>query len=233
MNTKALRVLKAFLKNGEINRDNDIWNDFKDEEVRDEFEDLKTELDFSIIEVSGGRAYLVPNQDNELFSQDNFDFKKSIGSDARQNDIYLLNYLGIYLLYTFFHGEGGEPLNRDFITKMDFIHDFNEQCEKVQNDKLSSEENEKEYGINFTNLSNLWLSKLSGDEDDKNKKIDTKMGCLNRILAKFINEKLFTLVDEKIKPTIKLNDLMPHFLNKDRISDINNLMRGGKSDASN
>ena len=230
MNSKSLRILKVLLKNGSITRKEnpELWSGFDDAAVLTELEALKRELDFDIFRV-GMRAYLVPNQENKLFLQNNWDFRRDIKaqSDFRTIDLYILNYLAIYLLVEFFHGEGAEPLTRDFISKQEFVRCFTQHCEQVTS--ASAEKDAEKYSINFIKLADQWQSKLYGEPDDR--RFDTQMGCLNRILGKFDKENLFVTEEEKIKPTQKCKDLMPFFLRKDRISAIHSYLNGGIEDA--
>lgn len=226
MDERALKIFKTFLKNGTLKKEDDftLWNDFENEEVKDQLYTMGTILDFQIILPRMDIAYLIPNQENELISESSFDFKKSIGSETRQIDVYLLQYLGIYLIYEFFHGEETNPKVREFITKNEFIKIFTEYCERIIRTPELTEENERQYGVNFMKLAEVWCGKISG-EDPTTRKIDTKYGCLNRILFKLKDEKLFVEESDMIKPTRKLEDLMPYFLAKSRIQEINALLK--------
>ena len=226
MDERALTVLKTFLKTGILKKEDNyaLWNDFEDDEVKDQLYIIGSILDFQIISPRTDIAYIIPNQENELFSESSFDFKKSIGSEARQIDVYLLQYLGIYLLYEFFHGEETNPQVREFITKNEFIKIFTDYCERIIKTPELTEEKERQYGINFRKLAEVWYGKISG-EDPATRKIDTKYGCLNRILAKMKDEKLFVEESDIIRPTKKLKDLMPYFLAKSRVKEITALLK--------
>lgn len=233
MNPKAVRIFKIFIKNeGCFRRQDDplLWDSFEDEDVLCALDILKAELDFDIHRV-GNRAYLIPNQENELFSQTNADFRRDIKASPDQKiiDLYLLNYLCVYLLYEFFHGEGSEPLTRDFILRDDFIELFTNHCKQVCSSELDVESSELEYGINFQKLAQIWLGKKYGDPDSR---VFTNMtGCLNRIMIKLKQEGLFFVEDDKITPTQKAKDLMPYFLRRERVVTIHQYLEEHKDAA--
>lgn len=231
MNPKTLYVFKALMKNGYITRNENpvVFDYFSEQEISDELEVMKAELDFDIYR-AGSRIYLIPNQENELFSQDNLDFKKSVGSDARLFDIYLLNYIAIYLLYEFFHADGADPLIREFITVEDFIKDFTGHCDRVVKDNTEFENTGKRYGANFIKMADTWLAKAYGSIESN--KFDEKRGCVAKVLRKLRDEDLFVIESEiKIRPTQKIKDLMPYYLNNERVGEINKIFAGGETDA--
>ena len=90
---------------------------------------MGAELGFEIMPAQN-RIYMVPTQDNDLFLKNNIDYRSDIkaGNDVRTRDLYLLNYLAIYILYIFFKGEGSEALVTDFITKEELIKEFTDHC---------------------------------------------------------------------------------------------------------
>jgi hypothetical protein len=131
MNVNTMRVFKELMAKGYISReDNEIAYGYaSDSEVESELEIMGRELDFTLHRV-GGRIYLIPNQTNDLFLQNNVDFRKKIKSDARLDDIYLLYYVGIYVLYLFYHGSGKSPLSRDFI-RIDDLRQVKRMSKKI------------------------------------------------------------------------------------------------------
>ena len=124
MNKNTLRLFHELMKKGWIDRDDNavLWSFVEDQEARDELEQIGTELGFDIVPAQN-RIYMVPTQDNDLFLKNNVDFRSDIkaSSDVRARDLYLLNYLAIYILYLFFKGEGADAQVRDFITKEEFL----------------------------------------------------------------------------------------------------------------
>jgi len=224
MKQHTVEVFHALMKKGWVDRTEnaEIWRYCEDPDVQEELETLKEGLAFEIIR-SGDRIYLVPTQDNDLFLKNNVDFRKDISasSEVRTRDIYLMNYFSVYLIYLFYHAEGGDPKCREFISREDTIREFSEHCRACVKGAGSAAE-ETDYSDNFLQLANAWLSKTDGARDSK--KFDERYGILNRLLIKFNREHddLFYLESENIRPTRKLDDLMPYFLRKDRIADIQN-----------
>ena len=235
MNRKTLEVFHSLMKNGWIDRreDSHIWGYSEDMEVQEELEDFKAVLGIDFVR-AGDRLYLVPTQENDLFLKNNQDFRRDIRADntIRNRDLYLMNYLAIYLIYVFFSGEGNDPLCRDFISKEDFISQFTQHCNSVAGSDLAEGEEAPDYSENFIRLAEVWMSKIDGAPDSQ--KFDTRYGILNRILAKFKTDELFSLDDDdRIRPTRKLKDLMPYFLRKDRISEIQAWIKEAQTNAEN
>ncbi len=150
------------------------------------------------------------------------DYRRDIRTkkEVSLRDLYLLNYLAIYLLYLLFHGEGSGAGTRDFITKEDFILLFNQHCESVTKTDLNDETVLANYSENFLQLAHMWLGKIEGEYDSR--KMAEKYGCINRLLAKFRADGLFEEQGEDIHPTDRLRDLMPYFLRKSNLTAINN-----------
>ena len=152
--------------------------------------------------------------------KNNVDFRKDISAnnEVRTRDLYLMNYFSIYLIYMFYHGEGTDPRCREFISKEDAIKEFSGHCRTCVKGAESSEQTD--YSDNFIQLANAWLSKTDGTIDSM--KFSEKYGILNRLLVKFSPDRddLFYQELGNIRPTRKLDNLMPYFLRKDRISEI-------------
>ena len=61
---------------------------------------------------------------------------------------------------------------------------------------------------------------------------DNRYGIVNRILNKYKADLIFeTTEDGRIFPTRKTKDLMPYFLRKERIREIQNWIRRGETNA--
>ncbi len=222
MNSKTAFLFHKLMKRGWIDRSEDrsAWEAYLEPDVCDEIDIIGEEIGFDLWR-SGDRLYMVPTKDNDLFLKNTIDYRRDIKAtnEIRIRDIYLLNYMAIYLLCAFFSGDGAEPRSRDIMTKESFITDFTAHCTFTTDN--SSDTPGKEYSENFRRLAGDWLSKLEGNADDL--KMNTKYGCLNRLLTKFDKDELFTEDKENnvIRPTRKLADLMPYYLRKDRLSEIN------------
>jgi hypothetical protein len=232
MNVNTLFVFKQIMAKGYISReDNELaYSYMNDAEVAGEMEMMGQELDFELYRANG-RIYIIPNQTNELFLQGNRDFRKMTNQNARLDDLYLFNYIGIYILYIFYHGSGKSPVSRDFIKEEDLISDFTSHCEQIRSESQKFENAATAYSIDFVRIAEKWLAKTGEDCN----KLDSKYGCVRTMLRFFEGEELFFISENSriIKPTRKLNDLMPYFLSQQRIKEINSVFSGGESDADN
>lgn len=235
MNRKTVEVFHALMKNGWIDRREDhiIWSYADDVEIQEELEEFKAVMGIDLFR-AGDRLYMIPTQDNDLFLKNNVDYRRDIKADntVRTRDLYLMNYLSIYLIYLFFNGEGSDPLCREFISKEDFVALFTDHCKGVEKTSLEGDDKEQDYSDNFRQLASVWLSKLDGELSSQ--KFDNKYGIVNRILNKYKTDELFDVgEDDLIRPTRKMKDLMPYFLRKDRIIEIQNWIKEEESNAAN
>ena len=235
MNRKTVEVFHALMKNGWIDRREDhiIWSYADDVEIQEELEEFKAVMGIDLFR-AGDRLYMIPTQDNDLFLKNKVDYRRDIKADntVRTRDLYLMNYLSIYLIYLFFNGEGSDPLCREFISKEDFVALFTEHCKSVEKTSLEGDDKEQDYSDNFRQLTLGWLSKLDGELSSQ--KFDNKYGIVNRILNKHKTDELFDVgEDDLIRPTRKMKDLMPYFLRKDRIIEIQNWIKEEESNAAN
>ena len=235
MNRKTVEVFHALMKRGWIDRREDyiIWSYADDVEIQEELKEFKDVMGIDLFR-AGDRLYMIPTQDNDLFLKNNVDYRRDIKADntVRTRDLYLMNYLSIYLIYLFFNGEGSDPLCREFISKEEFVSLFTDHCKSVEKTALEGDDKEQDYSDNFRQLASTWLSKLDGDLVSQ--KFDNKYGIVNRILNKYKTDELFDVgEDDLIRPTRKMKDLMPYFLRKDRIIEIQNWIKEEESNAAN
>ncbi len=226
MNRNTVEVFHALMKKGWIDRREDavMWSFAEDPEVLEELEDFKEVMGIDLHR-AGDRLYMIPTQENDLFLKNNVDFRADISTQARSRELYMLNYLAIYIIYLFFSGEGRDPRCRDFITKEELIAQFTSHCKSVEAAGVEGENKVKDYSANFIQLASGWLSKIDGAEDST--KLDCKYGIVNKLLIKFRKDEIFDVEDGQIKPTRKMRDLMPYFLRKDRIAEIQNWIKEG------
>lgn len=205
MNNSALKLFHELMKKGWIDRNDNslMWNLVEDNEARDELDQMGIELGFEIIQAQD-RIYMVPTQDNDLFLKNNVDYRADIKAtnEVRSRDLYLMNYLAIYILFIFFKGEGVDALTRDFTTKEELIKEFTKHCQDVTRDDIDKDDKTDDYSENFHMLAEDWLSKKEGEITSK--RIDDRYGVVNKILLKFKADELF-LEDEggRIRPTKK------------------------------
>ena len=230
MNKSALKLYHELMKKGWIDRDDNsvLWGFVEDPEARDELDQMGAELGFEIIPAQN-RIYMVPTQDNDLFLKNNIDYRSDIkaGSDVRTRDLYLLNYLAIFVLYTFFKGEDSDALVREFITKEDLIKDFTEHCINVTQKGVDGEDKTEDFSDSFFMLAEDWLGKKEGDPASR--RVDDRYGVVNKILLKLRADDLFVEgEDGRVAPTKKTKDLMPYVLRKERVQMINSWIEGDK-----
>ena len=230
MNRSSAEIFKKLLKKGWLDRRDDalIWNALDDEEVISDIDILKAAFCFDTLRV-GDRFYLIPTQDNDLFLKNNVDYRKDIkaGNETRTRDLYLLNYLAIYIIFLFFKGEGSNSQCREFITKEELIVQFTKHCLETES---TDAENQNDFSESFVALAQDWLSKTEGNLDSA--KVTTeKYGVVNKIMLKFKADGLFEEVEGKILPTRKMIDLIPYWLRKERAKDINMWIEEVKADA--
>lgn len=235
MNRQTIEVFHGLMKKGWIDRREDavLWAGAQETEVWEELEDFKAVMGIDLVR-AGDRIYLILTQENDLFLKNNQDYKRDIRADnsIRKRDLYLMNYLSIYLIYLFFGGEGSDPQCREFISKEEFISQFTEHCKQVETMEIVDSGQVPEYGENFIQLAQNWMTKLEGEPDSQ--KFDCKYGILNRILAKHKIDEIFEIGDNAlICPTRKMKDLIPYFLRKDRVAQIQNWIKEGQFHAEN
>ena len=230
MNKNTGTVFHDLMKKGWIDREaNPIaWGYYQELEIKEELDILGEEMHFEIFR-AGDRIYLVPTQDNDLFLKNNVDYRNDIGDTAAKvRDLYLLNYMAIYMLFIFFKGDGSDMQIRDFITKQEFVEKFTEHCKQAVGESIEDEE-KFDNGEAFEMLAEDWLAKTDGSIDSK--KMSDKYGALQRLIIKFSKDDLFIEQDEQIKPTRKIKDLMPYFLRKERINEIQEWLEEGRENA--
>ena len=227
MKRESLRLFAKLMEKGYITREQDssFYEDYCDAEIASELAVMEQELDFTLYRTNG-RLYLLPNPSNELFSQDNSDFRRSVGNEKLE-ELYLLNYMAIFLLNELYGGKGNTLQTRYYIKESDFLTEFTQHCEQVRAEGEALKSAAAQYSMDFLRLADNWLAKR-GDESNS---ADTKHGCFMKIIRKFRDEELLYDADGVWKPTVKLNDLMPYYLSQNRIAEIHAILEGGRTDA--
>ncbi len=228
MRPESLKLFAKLMEKGYITREQEptYYDYYNDPEIASELAIMEQELDFTLYRTNG-RLYLLPDTSNELFSQNNSDFRRSVGGKTNLEDLYLLNYMAIFLLHELYGGKGNTLQTRYYIKESDFIDDFTKHCEQVHSEGEALKNASARYSIDFLRLADSWLAKR-GDESDS---LDTKHGCFMKIIRKFRDEDLLYDADGVWKPTVKLNDLMPYYLSQNRIAEIHSILKGGRTDA--
>lgn len=227
MKPESLRLFAKLMEKGYITREQDaaFYEDLCDGDIMSELAVMEQELDFTLFRTNG-RLYLLPNPTNELFSQDNRDFRRSVGNEKLE-ELYLLNYMAMFLLHELYGGKGNTLQTRYYIKESDFLDEFTKHCEQVRAESEELKNASEQYSIDFLRLADSWLAKR-GDESNS---VDTKHGCFMKIIRKFRDEELLYNAEGVWKPTVKLSDLMPYYLSLNRISEIHAIMEGGRTDA--
>ena len=227
MKPESLRLFAKLMEKGYITREQDaaFYEDSCDGDIMSELAVMEQELDFTLYRTNG-RLYLLPNTTNELFSQDNRDFRRSVGNEKLE-ELYLLNYMAMFLLHELYGGKGNTLQTRYYIKESDFLEEFTKHCEQVRAEGEALKNASSQYSIDFLRLADSWLAKR-GDESNS---VDTKHGCFMKIIRKFRDEELLYDADGVWKPTVKLSDLMPYYLSLNRISEIHAILEGGRTDA--
>ena len=212
MKPESLKLFAKLMEKGYITREQEpaYYEYYNDPEIASELAIMEQELDFTLYRTNG-RLYLLPNPSNELFSQDNKDFKRSVGQ--KLNELY--------------GGKGNTLQTRYYIKESDFVEEFTKHCEQVRAEGEALKNASAQYSIDFLRLADSWLAKR-GDESVSS---DTKHGCFVKIINKFRDEELLYDADGVWKPTVKLNDLMPYYLSQNRIAEIHAILEGGRTDA--
>lgn len=222
MRAESLRLFSKLMEKGYITREQEpvYYDYYNDPEVVSELAVMEQELDFTLYRTNG-RLYLIPNSTNELFSQNNSDFRRSVGN-VNLEELYLLNYMAMFLLHELYGGKGKTLQTRYYIKEADFLNDFTKHCEQVRSEGETLKEASQSYSIDFLRLADSWLAKR-GDELNST---DTKHGCFMKIIRKFRDEDLLYETDGVWKPTVKLGDLMPYYLSQKRIKEIHSILEG-------
>lgn len=134
MRPESLKLFAKLMENGYITREQSpaYYEYYNDPEIASELAIMEQELDFTLYKTNG-RLYLLPDPNNELFSQDNNDFRRSVGNEKLE-ELYLLNYMAIFLLHELYGGKGNTLQTRYYIKESDFLSEFTKHCEQVRSE---------------------------------------------------------------------------------------------------
>ena len=160
MNVRTAKLFRALMDNGYIEKENDeeLFSYYYDDEVSDDLAMLQREFEFRLFKTPR-RIYLIPDQSNELFLQNNADYRRSVGSDAKIYDIYLYNYLAVFILHSMYGGKGNNLETREMFVVSDMIREFSEHCRRIREEEQEYEHASEKYSIEFCRLAAAWLSK--------------------------------------------------------------------------
>lgn len=227
MNVKTSKLFRALMNCGYIEKDDDpeLFSAYFDDEVADDFAVLQQDFEFKLLKTPR-RIYLIPDQSNELFLQNNSDYKRLVGSDAKLSDIYMYNYLAVFILHSMYGGKGNNLETREMFRVSDMIREFSEHCRRIRDEERDYELAEEKYSIEFREIAGNWLSKRN---DIDNNRSETMNGTIMKVIRKLRDEELIYESEPNVyKPTQKLSDLMPYFLSQQRAAEVNSIFEGGK-----
>lgn len=227
MNVRTAKLFRALMNNGYIEKESDeeLFSYYYDDEVSDDFAMLQQEFEFKLFKTPR-RIYLIPDQSNELFLQNNSDYKRSVGSDAKLSDLYLYNYLAVFILHSMYGGKGNNLETREMFVVSDMIQEFSEHCRKIREEEHEYEHSSEKYSIEFCKLATCWLSKRN---DIDNNSADNMNGAIMKVIRKLREEELIYESEQNVyKPTQKLSDLMPYFLSQQRVAEVNSIFERGE-----
>ena len=228
MNRETGMVFRQIMQRGWIDRSADIasWESFMNADVQDELSILGEEIGYELFR-TGDRVYLIPTDDG-ILQKNSADLRRDIkGQSTDKENIYLISYLALFVLYIFFRGED-ERANRNLITKEDLIAEFTEHCKQCISVN-KTEESDEQYSRSFMALAQRWIPKTTGEKDSQS--FSEKYGCIFRLMAKFKADDLFVEGQgDTIRPTQKTKDLMPYLMRKGRLKEIERLFDKSKEE---
>ena len=228
MNRETGMVFRQLMQRGWIDRSADTasWEAFMNTDVQDELSILGEEIGYDLFH-TGDRVYLIPTDDG-ILQKNNADLRRDVkGQSTDKENIYLISYLAMFVLYIFFRGED-ERVNRNLITKEDLITEFTEHCKQCISVN-KTEESDEQYSRSFMALAQRWIAKTTGEKDSQS--FSDKYGCIFRLMAKFKADDLFVEGQgDTIRPTQKTKDLMPYLMRKGRLKEIERLFDKSKEE---
>lgn len=224
---QALAIYNRLLENGEIDAktDSELYVEYKNEEVREILEQFSEELDFRILD-TGNTIYMIPNLDNDVLGYVMKDFRENIATNAKLVDAYLQCYICMMIFQLFYGGKNTNPIQREFIQTKDLIEALDQKMEGYFTGEEETLSLEKDYGINFYKIAQLWQNKQIGDSVARK----SKLGTLARAYAQLEHEKLIRVLEEgrEIRRTRRMDDLfLYYYLDEARVQEIHQLFSQG------
>lgn len=224
---QALAIYNRLLENGEIDAktDSELYVEYKNEEVREILEQFSEELDLRILD-TGNTIYMIPNLDNDVLGYVMKDFRENIATNAKLVDAYLQCYICMMIFQLFYGGKNTNPIQREFIQTKDLIEALDQKMEGYLTGEEETLSLEKDYGINFYKIAQLWQNKQIGDSVARK----SKLGTLARAYAQLEHEKLIRVLEEgrEIRRTRRMDDLfLYYYLDEARVQEIHQLFSQG------
>ena len=222
---RASRVLRVLLEKGQLAPDDDreLYLDMKDPDIRNVFAVFEEELDFHLVDAPNA-FYLSPNSENVLIGFLGRDFRRWTGSDGLKADGFLLCYIMMVFLNSFYGGHNQNPKQREFMRVITLIEELDKRFSVILADREKAEALEEKVSLNFVRIAELWSSKQVYEERARK----TKEGTVMNALGLLADQGLVRLIDDdrEIRPTKKLDDLMLYYYLSDaRIQEIQAVFR--------
>lgn len=214
----AVRILKQLILKGSINDrdDSELFNMAQNDDNYKNLEIIADEWNFHIISTLHN-IYIVPLQDNELFSMKLREVRENAGSTARNTDAYLQCYIIMVILWLFFRSKNGNPQSADSLRIKNIVEEVDIH---LKNENNASELDKKQ--INFRAISDIWNNKVLLNEGKKSSKTQLvytacKFLARNRLIE-------FRDDGDEIRPKNRLVDIMTmYYLKESRIMEINSI----------
>ena len=217
----ALKVFKILLENGQLDRDanEELFIEYMNPEVLEYLTHFEEEMDCRIMRY-GNTIYLIPSCDNKLLGFRTKDLREWFGANARLSDVFLLDYIVMFILWLFYAGKNKNPKQREFLRLSTLLEELDRRFSGILSaNRKEMEKMEDQYSVNFIRIAEIWVSKKGFEE----KKLSTKMGTVLRVCKLLEQEKLVRLVDDEkeIRTTRKLDDLMiNYYMNDNRVLEV-------------
>ena len=222
---RASRILRVLLEKGQLTSDDDreLYLDLKDPDIRSVFSVFEEEMDFHLVDAPNA-FYLSPNSENVLFGFLGRDFRRWTGSDGLKADGFLLCYIVMVLLNSFYGGHNQNPKQREFMRVITLVEELDKRFAAILADREKTEALEEKVSLNFVRIAELWGSKQAYEERGRK----TKEGTVMNALGLLADQGLVRLIDDEreVRLTKKLDDLMLYYYLSDaRIQEIQAVFR--------
>lgn len=217
----ALKVFRILMEDGQLDRDvnEELFIEYLNPDVLEYLNHFEEEMDCRIIRYSN-TIYLIPSCENKLLGFRTKDLREWFGANARLSDVFLMDYIVMFILYLFYAGKNKNPKQREFLRFSTLLDELDRRFANIlSSDKEEITKLEEQYSINFIRIAEIWVSKKGFEE----KKLNTKMGTVLRVCKLLELERLVRIVDDEkeIRTTRKLDDLMiNYYLNDNRVLEV-------------
>lgn len=230
--TLAMRIFYYLMQYGEMSIDDDkeLYKAYSENEaVMNLVKIYGQEADCNI-ERYNGIIYFIPTENNEFLGFSKADLKKRLcRSDGNDKDYYLLQFIILTLISTFYNSNGRSSKSRSFIKFGDFMNLIGEKL-SVAKEYENIDIIEKKSNIAVSNIIEKWDA-LRGSEV-KTIARTTKEGFVSGIIKFLEEQRLIDYIeaDDMIMPTRKLDNFMDWcILNRTNYENILNAFEEAKN----